>query len=111
VEPPFRRSDRDPQRASDLGDRPLVHVMQCEDRPLFGSQTIKSKKRTASFSFSSEPNAIFLCSMDGADFMPCGSPKIYDHLRRTTHTFKVEAVDLAGNIDDSPIIVTFKIKK
>jgi glycosidase len=52
---------------------------------------------SASFSFSSEAGSTFACSLDGAAFAPCGSPKTYSALELGDHTFEVRATDAAGN--------------
>jgi hypothetical protein len=55
------------------------------------------------FRFSSdEQNTTFECSLDGAPFEPCESPKEYSDLTDGTHTFDVRAIDAAGNTDPSP---------
>lgn len=57
-----------------------------------------------SFGFSSgETGATFECSLDGAEFEACESPRDYpDALSDGEHLFKVRAVDEAGNRDDTP---------
>jgi large repetitive protein len=58
---------------------------------------------TASFSFTSnEAGSTFECSLDGADFEDCTSPKSYDNLSVGWHTFLVRATDPAGNTDPTP---------
>jgi hypothetical protein len=58
---------------------------------------------SASFSFTSpEPGAVFECSLDGAAFASCTSPRSYSGLGLGSHSFQVRARDAAGNIDASP---------
>jgi large repetitive protein len=58
---------------------------------------------SASFSFSSaEAGSTFQCSRDGSAFASCTSPKSYSSLSQGSHTFRVRAIDKAGNIDASP---------
>jgi hypothetical protein len=52
---------------------------------------------SASFSFSSEAGATFLCSLDGSPFSTCTSPKSFTGLTAGSHTFRVEAKDAVGN--------------
>ena len=55
---------------------------------------------TATFDFaSSEAGSSFQCSLDDAKPTTCGSPQTYPGLADGTHTFTVQAIDPAGNID------------
>jgi hypothetical protein len=56
----------------------------------------------ATFTFSSEAGATFECSLDGAPFSPCTSPKTYTNLPDGHHTFDVTATDRAGNVEPPP---------
>lgn len=62
------------------------------------------KSTSASFSFSSsEAGSTFQCSRDGSTFSACTSPKSYPGpLGQGSHTFRVRAIDKAGNIDGTP---------
>jgi hypothetical protein len=71
----------------------------------------KSKKRRASFAFtSSEPGSTFECSLDGASFAACGSP-LELKAGKGKHVFEVRAVDAAGNVDPTPAAQRWKVKK
>lgn len=53
---------------------------------------------SATFTFhASEPGSIFECSLDGAAFAPCDSPKSYSGLGVGSHTFRVQATDPSAN--------------
>ncbi len=57
------------------------------------------KTNSASFAFSSsEDGSTFRCSLDGAVFSTCTSPTEFTNLSNGTHTFEVQAIDLAGNV-------------
>jgi large repetitive protein len=64
--------------------------------------------RSASFDFDSNEAGGFLCSLDGEPFTDCGdSPKVYSDLADGEHTFRVKAVDRAGNEDATPATRTW----
>jgi hypothetical protein len=56
----------------------------------------------ASFAFSSNESSTFECSLDGASYASCTSPKSYPGLPDGEHTFRVRAVDGVANRDESP---------
>lgn len=65
---------------------------------------------SASFTFtSSETGSSFVCSLDATGFAPCTSPKSYGGLGDGSHTFRVQAVDAAGNADPTPASYTWRI--
>jgi hypothetical protein len=70
----------------------------------------KTKKRTATFEFTSdEPGSNFECSIDGKAFA-CTSPVIAK-VSKGRHVFQVEATDQAGNTDATPATDDWKVKK
>jgi hypothetical protein len=75
-------------------------------------KTVHRGARSATFSFrSSEPGSSFRCRLDARKATPCDSPKRYAGLAPGSHTFKVFAVDAAGNADATPAIVRFSISR
>lgn len=65
--------------------------------------------RSAKFWFSSsESGGSFLCRLDAKPFKPCTSPKSYRRLKPGRHTFRVKALDAAGNADASPVVAHFR---
>jgi hypothetical protein len=73
---------------------------------------LRAATRTAQFWFSaSEPVQGFQCQLDKGDFKPCGSPRAYKRLKTGKHTFRVRAVDVAGNVDASAAVVHFKVPR
>ena len=58
---------------------------------------------SASFPFTSPgPGVVFECSLDSAPYASCTSPKSYSNLTVGSHTFRVRAIDAAGNVDLTP---------
>jgi hypothetical protein len=56
-----------------------------------------------SFAFaSSDPDATFECSLDGAGFSPCTSPQAYAGVTESPHTFAVRSTNPAGETDPTP---------
>lgn len=84
------------------------------DKPAKGS-----KKGKAKFGFeSSEPGSTFECSLKGKDldqavtaFSDCASPRAYRGLDPGKFEFRVRATDAAGNVDPTPAVAKFEIKK
>lgn len=64
-----------------------------------------STSTSASFGFSSSsPKVTFQCSLDGAIWGTCTSPKSYTGLAAGAHTFQVRARSSAGLLDQSPAV-------
>jgi hypothetical protein len=69
-----------------------------------------SHSASPKFSFTStEAQSTFACALDSGGYGPCSSPKSYARLADGTHTFRVEAVDAAGNADASAATYAWKI--
>lgn len=62
----------------------------------------------ARFWFAANETASFLCRLDKGEFKLCSSPRFYKRLKAGKHTFKVKAVDTAGNADTTPAVARFK---
>ncbi|QIN83560.1 hypothetical protein GBA63_13625 [Rubrobacter tropicus] len=68
-----------------------------------------TRNAAASLGFvSSETGSAFECSLDGAAFAGCASPKTYT-VANGTHTFRVRATDVAGNADATPAVRTWTV--
>jgi parallel beta-helix repeat protein len=66
---------------------------------------------SATFAFSAtESGSTFACSLDGAAFTACTSPRQYTGLAQGSHTFQVRATDRAGNTDPTPATHTWTIQ-
>jgi hypothetical protein len=71
-----------------------------------------SGSASANFAFtSSEAGSTFVCSLDAGGITPCDSPTTYAGLGDGAHTFRVEAVDAAGNADASPAVYSWQIAR
>ena len=68
-----------------------------------------SSSAAASFAFGADETSTFACSLDGASFSSCTSPKAYSSLTDGSHTFQVRATDTAGNTDATPASHTWTI--
>jgi CSLREA domain-containing protein len=76
----------------------------------------KSEKATAKFVFgANEVGTTYECRLIGGGkrakppFKPCVSPKTYRRLDPGEYTFEVRATDAAGNVDESPAKLKFKV--
>jgi RNA polymerase sigma factor (sigma-70 family) len=66
----------------------------------------------AAFEFSaSEAGSSFECSLDGRAFVPCSSPIAYTGLTPGAHEFQVRARDEAGNVDASPAVRAWTVRR
>ncbi len=68
-----------------------------------------SKKYPAHFIFSGNDILSYECQLDSGDFENCISPIYIKNLNEGSHTFKVRAIDEAGNIDPTPASYTWII--
>ncbi len=72
----------------------------------------RGRERTVQFEFQhvNEPNfATFECSLNGGDFQNCPSPHQVTVAQDGTHSIRVRAKDLAGNVDPSPVVVEWAV--
>jgi hypothetical protein len=71
------------------------------DTNITGGPTGSVASTTAAFTFTAtQSGSTFQCSLDGAAFGAC--PASYTGLAQGQHTFRVRAIDAAGNVDGSP---------
>jgi hypothetical protein len=88
-------------------EAPLSRTFTFDSAPpettITAAPTNPSNSTAPSFSFSAnEAGSTFQCSLDGAAFAACTSPKSYTGLAAGAHTFRVRATDPAGNTDATP---------
>jgi hypothetical protein len=73
------------------------------DTTIAGGPSGSTTARSASFDLAATVvGSGFECSLDGAEFAPCGSPATYDGLADGAHTFRARAADPYGNLDATP---------
>jgi Ca2+-binding RTX toxin-like protein len=69
------------------------------------------RRRSVTVAFaSSEPGSTFHCRLNRGPFRPCRSPQAY-RLAVGPHTFRVYAIDRAGNRDRTPALARFRIRR
>ncbi len=84
---------------------PASHTWTVDLTPpdtLITSAPSTASHATATFHFSSEADARFECSLDGAAFTDCTSPVTWFNLTDGAHAFQVRTWDAAGNVDATP---------
>ena len=80
------------------------------DTTITSSPAAFSNVATATFQFTSDASpATFECSLDSAAFAPCTSGVSFSGLSQGDHTFRVRAIDAAGNVDDTPASYTWNV--
>ncbi len=80
--------------------------------PSTSLKSTKIVKHKVTFKFSSnEAGSTFLCKLDRKAFAKCKSPKTYKNLKPGKHKFQVKARDKQGELDPTPAVKKFKIKK
>jgi CSLREA domain-containing protein len=78
-------------------------------RILAGPPSTSTRKHVSFRIASSTVGGKLECSLDGAPFLPCHSPRTYLHLEPGRHTFRVRAVGADGAVDETPAVRTFRI--
>jgi Ca2+-binding RTX toxin-like protein len=69
------------------------------------------RTRQVGFRFvANEARVLFRCRVDRGRFRPCRSPRRY-RVRTGPHTFRVYAIDAAGNRDRSPAQFEFRVRR
>jgi bacillolysin len=72
----------------------------------------KTTIRKARFVFkSTEPSSSFRCKLDKKKWTSCAPPKKYKKLKPGKHKFRVYAIDAAGNVDASPAVWKWRVRR
>jgi len=96
--PPAPRPDRRPPQTT-LTTHPPARLSAAE------------RWRRVAFRFSSsEAGSSFRCKLDGRPYRPCASPRAY-RVKTGQHTFRVFAIDRAGNRDATPAAFRFRLRR
>lgn len=91
--------------AQALGINPPPPDTTAPDTSISSGPSGTTRSTSANFGFvASEAVSRFECSLDGAAFAACSSPKAYSGLTSKAHSFRVRAVDRAGNVDGTPAV-------
>ena len=77
---------------------------------VMGPAPVSTTLPDVTFTFSSPVSGVtFECSLDGAAFVPCTSPQVFNDLPDGMHTFTVRAKSAAGTVDPSPATRTWTV--
>ena len=88
-----------------LGTNPPPPDTTAPETSISSGPSGTTRSTSANFEFvASEAVSGFECSLDGAAFAACASPKAYSGLTSKAHSFRVRAVDQAGNVDATPSV-------
>ena len=79
-----------------------VHAAPGLDTAITSGPPLASNSASATFSFTGNAAASFLCKLDGAAAAPCNSPVSFSGLAEGAHTLVVTALDAGGNADVTP---------
>lgn len=105
-------------RALDTGDPSPRSVSEswyiagpgAPDTLIDAAPPVSTSSRSAAFAWhSTQAGSRFQCSLDGAAFAACSSPRTYNGLALGPHVLAVRAVNFAGEIDPSPASHTWTI--
>jgi hypothetical protein len=104
--------------AGNVDPMPATHPWMVEPPPdttppqttLTGMPNVSTTSTSASFTFTANESGVtFECSLDGAAFVACASPREYSGLSAGGHTFAVRGTDPAGNVESSPVTYSWTV--
>ncbi len=76
-------------------------------------KVLRTRRATARAVFrfaANEPRATFSCRIDAGRFRPCGA-RLVRRFRVGRHVLRVKAKDAAGNVDATPAVFRFKVRR
>src|SRR5215207_1589668 len=89
-------------QASGIGATGMLVLASDNVNRYYWHNTFQTAAPPPSDTTAPETGSTFQCSLDGAAFASCASPKDYTGLSEGSHTFEVKATDAAGNTDTTP---------
>jgi hypothetical protein len=93
------------------GDEYVLDLNPPDTKILKGPKRTVHNRKTKMHFGSSEPfGATFVCTVDARPTHPCDSPERF-RVGRGRHRFEVQAIDAAGNIDPTPALRKWKVKR
>ena len=111
----LRSTGSEPRYLSFLGSNPDWQPLTAATHPgtlldSGPSGTVNETSATFTFSAVLGEGTTFECSLDGAAFEGCTSPKSYENLKAGEHTFRVRSVGTNGVADPTPAVRTWSVK-
>ena len=96
---------------SNRDDVYLAGDITAPDTSITGGPAGATTDSTPEFAFeSTEGDATFTCSVDGAAFSSCTTPLTLGPLALGAHSFRVRATDTLGNTDATPAVRDFTVE-
>jgi hypothetical protein len=91
---------------------PVPTDLNPPDTKIIRGPAARTRHHRAKFKFgTTEPaGATLMCSLDGAAYKACESPKGY-RVKPGKHTFRVYSIDAAGNVDPTPDQQSWRVKR
>jgi CSLREA domain-containing protein len=69
-----------------------------------------TSETSATLTFSADqPGVTFMCSLDGADFLPCTSPVSFTELTYESHTFEVQSTNRFQVVEEPPVAFAWTV--
>jgi len=99
------------QGAMDIGADEFYPDVTPPETILVKAPKARTHKRRAVFAFTASEPSSFLCKLDKKPQAPCTSPYKKRLKRFGKHTMTITAVDASGNVDPTPVVHTWKLKK
>jgi hypothetical protein len=97
--------------AVDIGATEYVPDTTAPDVVFDHAPKAKTNKRKVTFEFHASEVVTFVCTVDHKAPRTCTSPLKLKPRKRGKHTLTVGAVDPSGNVDPTPAIHTWKVRK